>query len=97
MIGLRPARLQHGQGAVELFVALPVLLLLTLSVLQFSLVFTAKNTLDQALFRGVRAATLDHGSLSALRTGAAQALDHARRLAPHDPRVAELSAQLARS
>ncbi|MBN8776988.1 TadE/TadG family type IV pilus assembly protein, partial [Thiomonas arsenitoxydans] len=56
------------------FVALPVLLLLTLSVLQFSLVFTAKNTLDQALFRGVRAATLDHGSLSALRSGAAQAL-----------------------
>jgi len=31
------------------------------------------------------------------RAGAAQALDHARRLAPHDPRVAELSAQLARS
>jgi len=29
--------------------------------------------------------------------GAAQALDHARRLAPHDPRVAELSARLARS
>ena len=67
----RPAR---GQGAVELLVALPVLLLLVLSVLQFSLVFTAKSTLDQALFRGVRAATLDHGSLSALRTGAAQAL-----------------------
>ena len=67
----RPAR---GQGAVELLVALPSLLLLVLSVLQFSLVFTAKSTLDQAMFRGVRAATLDHGSLSALRTGAAQAL-----------------------
>ena len=66
--------LQRGQGAVELLVALPVLLLLSLSVLQFSLVFSAKSTLDQALFRGVRAATLDHGSLSALRTGAAQAL-----------------------
>jgi Flp pilus assembly protein TadG len=79
MIGLRPpvhppVRPQHGQGAVELLVALPALLLLTLSVLQFSLVFTARNTLDQALFRGVRAATLEHGSLSALRTGAAQAL-----------------------
>ena len=74
---MRPPRLahaQHGQGAVELLVALPSLLLLTLSVLQFSLVFTAQSTLDQALFRGVRAATLDHGSLSALRTGAAQAL-----------------------
>lgn len=61
---------------MELVAALPVLLVLVLvlSVLQFSLVFTAKSTLDQALFRGVRAATLDHGSLSALRTGAAQAL-----------------------
>ena len=67
----RPAR---GQGAVELLVALPVLLLLVLSVLQFSLVFSAQSTFDQAMFRGVRSATLDHGSLSALRTGAAQAL-----------------------
>lgn len=69
-----PRASQHGQGAVELVAALPVLLLLVLSVLQFSLVFTAKTTLDQALFRGVRAATLNHGSLTSLRIGAAQAL-----------------------
>ena len=29
------------------------------------LVFSAQNTFDQAMFRGVRSATLDHGSLNA--------------------------------
>lgn len=67
-------RAARGQGAVELVAALPVLLLLIGAVLQFSLVFTAKSTLDQAVFRGVRAATLNHGSLGALRSAAAEAL-----------------------
>ncbi len=65
---------EAGQGAVELWIALPVLLLLLGGALQFGLVFIAKNTVDYAAFRGVRAATLDHGSMQALKTGFAEGL-----------------------
>lgn len=66
--------LESGQGAVEWIIALPVLLLLLGGALQFGLVFVAKNTVDYATFRGVRAATLDHGSISAFKTGFAEGL-----------------------
>lgn len=65
---------QRGQAMVEWFVAAPVLILLVGAVLQFSLIFTAKNTLNQAAFQAVRAATLAHGSMDALKRGFAEGL-----------------------
>ena len=65
---------ESGQAAVEWVIALPVLLLLLGGGLQFALVFTAKNTLDYATFKAVRAATVDHGSISAFREGFARGI-----------------------
>ena len=65
---------QHGQGTIEWIIALQALLLLLGGILQIALVFTTKFTLDWATFYGVREATLDHGSLQALRTGLAKGL-----------------------
>ena len=65
---------QHGQGTIEWIIALPALLLLLGGILQIALVFTTQSTLDWAAFYGVREATLDHGSLRALRTGLAKGL-----------------------
>ena len=65
---------QHGQGTIEWIIALPALLLLLGGIIQIALVFTTRSTLDWATFYGVREATLDHGSLRALRTGLAKGL-----------------------
>jgi len=65
---------QHGQGTIEWIIALQALLLLLGGILQIALVFTTRSTLDWATFYGVREATLDHGSLQALRRGLAKGL-----------------------
>ena len=67
-------RQEAGQGTLEWLIAFPAMILLLGGVVQSGLVFTTKSTLDWATFRAVRAATLDHGSLQALKTGLAQGI-----------------------
>ncbi|MHB1282382.1 MAG: TadE/TadG family type IV pilus assembly protein [Metallibacterium scheffleri] len=59
---------------VEFIVILPVLLLLTLGIIQFAQIYIAKNTLDLAAFEGVRAGTLNNAKLGAIKCGIAQGL-----------------------
>ena len=67
-------RNEQGQGTLEWFIAFPVVMLLLGGIVQTALVFTTQSTLNWATFYGVREATINHGSLQALRTGLAKGL-----------------------
>ena len=67
-------RNEQGQGTLEWFIAFPVVMLLLGGIIQTALVFTTQSTLNWATFYGVREATINHGSLQALRTGLAKGL-----------------------
>ena len=67
-------RNEQGQGTLEWFVAFPVVMFLLGGIVQTALVFTTQSTLNWATFYGVREATINHGSLQALRTGLAKGL-----------------------
>ena len=69
-----PVARARGQSMVEFIVILPVLLLLTLGIIQFAQIYIAKNTLDLAAFEGVRAGTLNNAKLGAIKCGIAQGL-----------------------
>lgn len=58
----------------EFVIVLPALLLLVLGAIQFSLVFMAKSTLDDASFLGVRDGTLNNASVSSIDDGIAKGL-----------------------
>ena len=59
---------------VELLLALPVVLLLGLGVVQYSLVYQAKHALDHALMQAARQGAVDHASSESLRAGLAAGL-----------------------
>lgn len=65
---------QRGQSMVEFIIVLPALLLLVLGAIQFSLVFMAKSTLDNAAFLGVRDGTLNNASVASINEGIAKGL-----------------------
>jgi hypothetical protein len=67
-------RNEQGQGTLEWFIAFPVVMLLLGGIVQAALVFTTQSTLNWATFYGVREATINHGSVQALRTGLAKGL-----------------------
>lgn len=64
----------RGQAMVELLIVLPVMGLLMLGAVQFAFIYHAKITLNYAAYEGVRAGTLNHASLKAVRRGFARGL-----------------------
>lgn len=64
-----PRRLATGQSLAEFIIVIPVLILLTLGILQFSLFFIAKSTLDQAAISGVRDGIVNGGDPCSMRAG----------------------------
>lgn len=59
---------------VELLLALPVILLLGLGLVQFTLVYQAKHALDHALTQAARQGAVDHASTDSIRAGFAAGL-----------------------
>jgi len=58
---------QKGQAMVEFVIILPVLLLLVLGILQFSLIYKAKITLNYATFEAARTGSLNNASLTSMQ------------------------------
>ncbi|MBS0192679.1 MAG: pilus assembly protein [Proteobacteria bacterium] len=63
-----------GQSLAEFLIVIPVMLLLTLGVLQFALFFMAKSTLDQAAISGAREGIVNNGSVCSIRAGVVKGL-----------------------
>ncbi|MBS0213709.1 MAG: pilus assembly protein [Proteobacteria bacterium] len=63
-----------GQSLAEFLIVIPVMLLLTLGVLQFALFFMAKSTLDQAAITGAREGIVNNASVCSIRTGVIKGL-----------------------
>lgn len=72
----RPVRRdrQGGSTMVELLLALPVVMLLSLGIAQFTLVYQAKHALDYALTQAARQGAVDHASPASIRQGLAAGL-----------------------
>ena len=73
----RPARLRRaarGTTAVELLLALPIVVLLGLGVVQFCLVYQARHALEHALVTAARHGALAHASGDAILDGLAAGL-----------------------
>lgn len=68
------ARRGTGASAVELLLALPVVLLLGLGVVQFCLVYQARHALEHALTQAARQGTVDHASVESILDGLARGL-----------------------
>ncbi|MGE0800193.1 MAG: TadE/TadG family type IV pilus assembly protein [Lautropia sp.] len=64
----------RGASALELLLALPVVLLLGLGLVQFTLVYQAKHALDYALTQAARQGAVDHASREAIIAGLASGL-----------------------
>lgn len=65
---MRRAR-QGGQAAVEYLYVLPILLLLLFGALQFSFIYEAKLTLNQAVFAATRRGAVNSGAMEAIQDG----------------------------
>lgn len=63
-----------GQAMAEYIIVLPVLLLLILGAIQFSLIFMAKSTLNEATFYAVRKGTLNNANFTKIQEGLAEGL-----------------------
>lgn len=59
---------------MEFVIIIPILLLLCLGILQFSLFFIAKSTLNQATFSGARQGAVNNASLCSIRRGIVKGL-----------------------
>ena len=70
----RRAWRQYGAAIVEATIALPVLLVVTLAVIQFGFVYQAKATLNHAALQAARAGAVSNATPAALRRGLAQGL-----------------------
>lgn len=64
----------RGIAALETLIAAPIVLLLGLSVLQWTLVFHAHQAISHAAIEGARTASVDHASAAALERGLARGL-----------------------
>lgn len=69
-----PGRNMAGQSLAEFLIVIPVMLLLTLGILQFALFFMAKSTLDQAAISGAREGIVNHGNVCSIRAGVVKGL-----------------------
>jgi len=63
------ARRSRGQATVEYLYVIPILLILLFGALQFSFIYEAKITLNQAVFTGTRQGALNGGSMDAIQDG----------------------------
>ncbi|GFE89757.1 TadE/TadG family type IV pilus assembly protein [Steroidobacter agaridevorans] len=70
----RRAWRQYGAAIVEATIALPVLLVVTLAVIQFGFVYQAKATLNHAALQAARAGAVANATPAAIRRGLAQGL-----------------------
>lgn len=67
-------QVMHGQSMVEFLIVLPSLLLIVLGILQFSLMYQARNLLNHATFIGARQGALSGGDINAIKDGVASAM-----------------------
>lgn len=72
--GAAPRQSMTGQSLAEFLIVIPVMLLLTLGILQFALFFMAKSTLDQAAISGAREGIINNGSVCSIRAGVVKGL-----------------------
>lgn len=70
----RRAWRQHGAAIVEATIALPVLLAVTLAVIQFGFVYQAKATLNHAALQAARTGAVSNATPAAIRHGLARGL-----------------------
>ena len=68
------ARRQGGASAIELAIALPVVLLLALGALQWALVFHARQAIEHAVIEAARAGSVGQARTDAIVTGLARGL-----------------------
>jgi hypothetical protein len=66
--GWTPLR-SRGQASVEYLYVIPILLILLFGALQFTFIYEAKLTLNEAVFAGTRQGALNNGSMSAIQDG----------------------------
>jgi Flp pilus assembly protein TadG len=64
----------RGQSMVEFLIVLPSLLLIVLGILQFSLMYQARNLLNHATFIGARQGALSGGDMTSIKDGVASAM-----------------------
>ena len=64
----------RGQSMVEFLIVLPSLLLIVLGILQFSLMYQARNLLNHAAFIGARQGALSGGNMTSIKDGVASAM-----------------------
>jgi hypothetical protein len=69
-----PRARMRGQSLAEFIIVIPVLILLTLGILQFALFFMAKSTLNQATISGVRDGIVKGGDMCHIRVGIVEGL-----------------------
>jgi hypothetical protein len=65
---------QRGSAMIEFTIVGPVLTLLGTMIIQYCLLFNAKNLLNHASFMAARAGSMDHASLGSVQTAYARAL-----------------------
>ncbi len=73
MLSTLKKRIQ-GVSMTETLIMMPVFLMLTLGVLQFTLIYEAKSSLDYATFMSARAGAVDHAKKNAITHGLAKSL-----------------------
>ena len=74
LAGRRVPRRARGQSMMELLVVFPVLVMLVFGIIQFSLIYRARATLNHAAFEAARAGALHNGDSGAMRTALAVGL-----------------------
>lgn len=72
--GLRGRQGQRGSALVEFTIVGPLVTLIGLAVLQYALLFFAKNQFNYAAFMAARAGTMAHADLGAVQTAYLRAL-----------------------
>jgi len=72
--GALSRQVMRGQSMVEFLIVLPSLLLIVLGILQFSLMYQARNLLNHATFIGARQGALSGGDMTSIKDGVASAM-----------------------
>ena len=65
---------QRGQSAVEFLVIFPVLIFLVFGIIQWALIYQARNTLNHAVFLAARAGALNYGEKGKMKSALAAGL-----------------------
>ncbi|MCB1739839.1 MAG: pilus assembly protein [Gammaproteobacteria bacterium] len=68
------ARRERGQAMVEFLIVVPIILMLILGAIQFSLVYRARSTLQYAAFETARAGALNNARLWAMENAFARGM-----------------------